>query len=291
MSYQIELRHLVYFRTLTEELHFRKAAERLFISQPGLTRQIKQLEQFYGVALFERTKRSVTLTAAGSYLKNEVEAFLNQLDNIKTQLQKIDEGKIATLKIGFIGSAAQIIIPDILYKLNKKYPDIEVNLNELPNEIQLQYLLENKLDFGFVRTPIAPAGLLLRKIYEEPFALVVPQKYPVQARNFKSLSQLKDENFILFTRDYSNEYYQLVMGIFNEAGFTPKVHHKTVNALTIFKLVEKGMGIAIVPASLRQGYDIPVNFIILDKIPQRSQLSLVWNSKNRNPGIKAMLKV
>lgn len=88
MSNQIELRHLIYFSTLAEELHFRKAAERLFISQPGLTRQIKQMEEIYGAVLFERGKRSVQLTNAGQYLKSEVDILLNQLDNIKTQIKK-----------------------------------------------------------------------------------------------------------------------------------------------------------------------------------------------------------
>ncbi|ANH80203.1 transcriptional regulator [Niabella ginsenosidivorans] len=291
MSYQIELRHLMYFSILAEELHFRKAAERLYISQPGLTRQIRQMEAIYGTKLFERGKRFVELTEAGHFLKNEVSILLNQLENIQLQLKRIGEGKIAELRIGFIGSAAQTVIPDLLFRLNKKYPTIEVSLNELPNETQIEYLLENKLDFGFVRSHIAPPGLSMRVITEETFSLVVPKTHRIQARNFKSLKQLEQENFILFTRDYSNEYYQLMMSIFSDCGFTPRVHHKTVNALTIFKLVEKGMGIAIVPTSLKQGYSIPVNFIELNKIPQRSQLSLIWNLKNRNPGIRTLLEV
>ncbi|AHF15360.1 LysR substrate-binding domain-containing protein [Niabella soli] len=290
MSYQIELRHLHYFSVLAEELHYRKAAERLYISQPGLTRQIKQMEALYGTDLFVRGKRFVQLTAAGKFLQTEVLILLNQLDNIQLQLKQIGEGKRAELKIGFIGSAAQTVIPDVLFQLNKRYPDIAISLNELPNETQLEYLQENKLDFGLVRSHIAPAGLTLKKITEEPFSLVVPKNHRIQLRNFKSIKQFEQEHFILFARDYSTEYYQLVMSIFSDSGFTPQVHHKTVNALTIFKLVEKGMGIAIVPSSLCQGYSIPVNFIPLTRIPQRSQLSLVWNAKNRNPGVKALLE-
>ncbi|MBZ4187753.1 LysR substrate-binding domain-containing protein [Niabella beijingensis] len=291
MSYQVELRHLHYFQVLAEELHFRKAAERLYISQPGLTRQIKQLEEIYGTLLFERGKRFVQLTPAGRYLKSETDILTGHLEHIRLQLHQIGEGKIAELRIGFIGSAAQIAIPDILYRLNKKYPGIEVNLNELPNETQVEYLLEDKLDCGVVRMRYAPAGLRLKKIYEEPFALVVPKDHPVQAKNFRSLKQFEKEQFILFGRDYSNDYYELVMSIFSDHDFTPRVHHKTVNALTIFKLVEKKMGIAVVPASLRRGYDVPVRFIELNRIPQRSQLSLLWNRNNRNPGMKPFLEI
>jgi DNA-binding transcriptional LysR family regulator len=291
MSNHIELRHLIYFSVLAEELHFRKAAERLYISQPGLTRQIKQMEEIYQAPLFERGKRSVKLTNAGIFLKAEVDILISQLDNISIQIKKIADGKITDLSIGFIGSAAQSIMPDLLYQLSQDFPLIEVSMNELPNNTQVEFLQSNKLDFGFVRTAVPPIGLMMKKISDEPFSLVIPQSYPIQQHNFTSLTQFKDESFILFSRDYSNAYYELVMSVFSDHGFIPQVHHKTVNALSIFKLVEKGLGVAIVPSSLRIGYDIPVHFIELEHIPQRSQLSLLWNPKNRNSGIPALLEV
>lgn len=291
MGNQIELRHLIYFRALAEELHFRRAAERLFISQPGLSRQIKQMEEIYEASLFDRARKSVTLTPAGEFLKTEVDILINQLDNIKTQLRQIAAGKITELSIGFIGSAAQSIMPELLYILNKEYPLIEVAMNELPNSTQVSDLLNQRLDFGFVRMNVPPPGLSLKKISTESFSLVVPKNHPVQKQNFSSLEQLKDESFILFSRDYSNAYYELVMSIFSDHGFIPAIHHKTVNALSIFKLVEKGMGVAIVPTSLQIGYDVQVNFIELTAIPQQSQLSLIWNPKNRSPGISALLDV
>lgn len=170
-------------------------------------------------------------------------------------------------------------MPDLLYQLDQEHPLIEVAMNELPNNTQVEYLLHNKLDFGFVRMDTPSSGLVLKKITEEPFSLVIPKNYPIQQDNFHSLQQFRNEAFILFSRDYSNAYYELVMSIFGDHGFVPNVHHKTVNALSIFKLVEKGMGVAIVPSSLRIGYDVPVNFIELHDIPQRSQLSLIWNPK------------
>ncbi len=291
MSNQIELRHLIYFSALAEELHFRKASERLFISQPGLTRQIKQMEDIYQARLFERGKRAVHLTSAGAFLKTEVDILMSQLDNIRVQIKKIADGKITDLSIGFIGSAAQSIMPDLLSRLNEDFPLIEVSMNELPNNTQVHFLQTNKLDFGFVRTAVPPLGLLMKKIGDESFSLVIPKDYPIQLHNFVSLTQFKDESFILFSRDYGNAYYELVMSIFSDHSFIPQVHHKTVNALSIFKLVEKGLGVAIVPTSLKIGYDIPVNFIELAHLPQRSQLSLLWNPKNRNSGIPALLEV
>lgn len=291
MSYQIELRHLVYFSTLAEELHFRKAAERLFISQPGLTRQIKQMEALFEVTLFERDKRQVHLTEAGRFLKTETDLLLSQLTNISQRLKKMGEGKTAILKIGFVGSAAPFILPTLLAGLESKAPDIEVNLSELSHETQTTQLLDNKLDFGFSRVSAAPPGLSIKKIKDESFALVVPPNHKILSVRFHSLKQVENERFILFSPEYSTEYYDLVMSIFKDSGFVPNVHHKTVNALTIFKLVEKGLGVAIVPASLKEGYETSVQFIELNSIKQTSQLSLIWNPKNRNPGVATLLNI
>lgn len=290
MSNQIELRHLHYFRVLATELHFRKAADKLFISQPGLSRQIKQMEEIYGATLFDRTKKRVTLTPAGLYLKKEVDIIFGKLKVIESQIKGIAQGSITEISMGFIGSAAQNILPELLFQLNAEYPSISVTMNELPNNKQVELLLQNRLDLGFVRMHIPPVGLQLLKISDESFSLVVPTDYPIQKHNFNCISEFKEEPFILFSTEYSNTYYKLVMSIFSDAGFSPNVHHRTVNALSIFKLVEKGLGIAIVPTSLQIGYDIPVHFIELKDIPQRSQLSLLWNPQNQNSGIKAVIQ-
>jgi len=285
MNYQIEFRHLHYFRVLAEELHFRKAAERLFISQPGLTRQIKQMEEIYRTPLFERDKRNVKLTEAGIFLKQEVDLVFNQLNNIRTQIEKIAEGKITNLKLGFIGSAVQTILPELLAKLKVKQPLIDISLQELSNEIQLEMLVRNELDFGFVRTANYPSQIQTYPILTENFALVVPKGHPITTRKKVSLSDFKEESFILFSKQYSASYYDLVMSIFRDHQFEPKVALRTVNALSIFNLVSQGIGIAIVPSSLKKGYHADVEFIELTHIPQRTTLYLAWNKENRNNGI------
>jgi DNA-binding transcriptional LysR family regulator len=291
MNYQIELRHLHYFRVLAEELHFRKAAERLFISQPGLTRQIKQMEEIYKTTLFERGKRSVRLTEAGNFLKKEVDLIFNQLNNIQTQIEKISEGKITNLKLGFIGSAVQTILPELLGKLKAKQPLIDVTLNELSNEVQVEMLLKNELDFGFVRMENFPTNIQIYPILTENFALVVPKGHRLSPRKKINLLDFKEESFILFSKQYSTSYYNLVMSIFRDQKFEPKVALRTVNALSIFNLVSQGLGIAIVPSSLKNGYNADVDFIELTHIPQRTTLYLAWNQKNRNPGIQLFIDI
>ena len=291
MNYQIELRHLLYFKILAEELHFRRAAEKLFIAQPGLSRQIKQLEESYGISLFERNKRNVQLTEAGMYLFTEVKELFRHLDQIETQLQSLANGKISTLKLGFIGSAVQTILPQLLLTLKQQQPDVELSLHELANETQLDLLEKKELDLGFVRLSETPLGLCSLPIHTEHFSLVLPNNHPLLNSSQPSLQALKDESFILFSKNYSHSYYDLVMSIFTDHKFIPKVTLRTVNALTIFNMVAQGLGVAIVPSSLKNGYHVDVNFLELDTLPQRTTLSLVWNAQNSNPGIPLVIQI
>ena len=289
MRYQIELRHLLYFKTVAEELHFRKAAEKLFIAQPGLSRQIKELEEFYKADLFIRDKRNVKLTKAGEYLKKEIELLFTNLNNIQGQIEVISQGKITSLKLGFVGSAIQTILPQLLVELKHKQPLIDISLNELSNEVQMQLLQRNELDFGFVRITDIPLGINFLPVFTDHFALVVPKNY--HKNKTIDITDFKNESFILFTKEYSNTYFDLVMSIFHDHGFHPNVTLKTVNALSIFNLVSQGLGVAIVPSSLQKGYQTDVEFIELDHLPQRTTLAMVWNNQNRNPGIPLLLTV
>ncbi|PSL04955.1 LysR family transcriptional regulator [Cecembia rubra] len=287
----IELRHLEYFRAVAEELNFGRAADRLFISQPGLSRQIKQMEEILEVQLFERTKRKVQLTPAGHFLKAEVDYIFNHLELTKTQLKEIAAGNIGELRIGFLGSAAHTVIPELLVKISQTFPGIQTTLEELSNAIQIEMLEKDKLDLGFVRLARVPEALEMRLVHLDTFSLVLPKDHPLSADDFKHIGQLKEENFILFSQDYSSIYYDKIMSICEDRGFTPKITHKSVHALTIFKLVEAGLGVAIVPTSLKQGYDLKVKFIELDKIKQKTELYAVWKKGNRNAALSKVLRL
>ena len=287
----IELRHLEYFRAVAEELNFGRAAERLFISQPGLSRQIKQMEEILEVQLFERTKRKVLLTAAGQFLKSEVDYIFNHLELTKTQLKEIAAGNIGELRVGFLGSAANTVIPELLVKISQTYPGIQTSLEELSNAMQIEMLEKDKLDLGFVRLARVPEPLQMKAVHQDTFSVVLPVKHSLANGKFKHVGQLKDENFILFSHDYSSIYYDKIISICEDQGFTPKITHKSVHALTIFKLVEAGLGVAIVPTSLQQGYDLNVRFIEMDKIKQKTELYAVWKKGNRNSSISHVLKL
>jgi DNA-binding transcriptional LysR family regulator len=287
----IELRHLEYFRAVAEELNFGRAAERLFISQPGLSRQIKQMEEILQVQLFERTKRKVELTAAGQYLKSEVDYIFNHLELTKTQLKEIASGNIGELRIGFLGSAAHTVLPELLVKISTAFPGIRSSLEELSNTTQIEMLEKDALDLGFVRLARVPEPLQMKEVHQDTFSVVLPLNHPLANGNFKNVGQLKEENFILFSHDYSSIYYDKIISICEDKGFTPNITHKSVHALTIFKLVEAGLGVAIVPTSLQYGYELKVKFMELDKIRQKTELYVVWKKGNRNPAVERVLKL
>ncbi|GAA4274154.1 LysR family transcriptional regulator [Aquimarina gracilis] len=286
MSYQLELRHFNYFLAVAEELHFRKAADRLFISQPGLSRQIKQMEEIIGVQLFVRDKRNVRLTNAGEYLKKELDYVFNHIDFTIKQTRLIDAGNEGEIRIGFLGSAMQTVIPELLVETNTKFPKIKFSLEEMSNYLQVEAIEKDELDLGFVRLARVPKGLKMKTVHSDTFSLVLPKDHRLDKHSFKSVDQVSEENFILFSSDYSSLYYDKIMSICEDKGFSPNVSHRSVHAQTIYKLVESGLGVAIVPTSLQHGFDLKVKFLEIPRIKQKAVLSVIWKENNRNPALQ-----
>ncbi|MBQ0733070.1 LysR family transcriptional regulator [Aquimarina celericrescens] len=286
MSYKLELRHFTYFLAVAEELHFRKAADRLFISQPGLSRQIKQMEEIIEAKLFIRDKRNVRLTIAGQYLKKELDYIFNHINFTIKQTRLLDLGSDGEIRIGFLGSAMQTVIPELLVSANNTFPNIRFSLEEMSNYLQVDAIEKDQLDLGFVRLARVPKGVKMKTIHTDTFSLVLPKTHHLDVQSFKNIGQVSNENFILFSSDYSSLYYNKIMSICEDRGFKPKVSHRSVHAQTIFKLVESGLGVAIVPTSLQFGFDLEVKFLEIPKIKQTAVLSVIWKENNRNPALQ-----
>ena len=291
MKHQYELRHFRYFQEVAKELNFHRAAENLYITQPGLTRQIQQLEEYLEAKLFERTKRKVTLTPAGKYLHQEIDAVFNHIKNLVEHTHQIGEGIEGYLRIGFVGSAMQSIIPKVLVELHDQHPDIHTKLEEIPNNKQVELLQQNLLDVAFVRLKHFPKGIEHQVVFQDSFSLVLPENHWLDEKIFRSLDQLRDESFILFDADYSQDYYNQVMNIFNQAGFSPKVDHKSVHANTIFRLIEHGLGVAIIPSTLFRGFSIPLKCIELKSLNDFAELSMAWSKNSPNPAMANFISV
>lgn len=286
----MELRQLKYFKTLAHELHFNRAAEKLFIVQPALTKQIKDLEEELGVMLFERTKRSVKLTPAGEFFKNRVEHIIRKLEEAKNQVRWVEDGSKGELRIGYVGSCIHTFLPDLLSSLHEKYPNIQTYLNEMTSSAQLLAIQKGELDIAFLRNPPSTQGFQQKLVFSETFSLVLPKNHSISEENFRGIQQLSEENFILPTRTDGEIYYQVQTSICEKAGFSPKIAHETVHGHTVLKLVDHHLGITFLPTSFKVVTNANVKFIELKDIPQRAEITALWNISNPNPSLKRFLE-
>lgn len=288
---QIELRHLNYFKVLAEELHYRKASEKLFISQSALSQQMKKLETFLGVPLFERMNKKVALSDAGRLFYHDALQVLNKVDVAINNLSLLKSGNTGQIGIGFVASAMQSVLPTLLKKFNVKSPNIKLKLDELNNQEQIAALESEAIDLSFMRSNQVDSGYMIKSVYKENFSLVLPKQHWITEENFENIGQLRDEAFILFPNDQSQLYYQQIINLCSEHGFIPTIAHRSIHAPTIFKLVENGMGLSVVPTSLANEVHPGIRFIELKDAPQKTELYAVWKKMNRNPALPFLLEL
>ncbi len=291
MTNQLEIRHFQYFLALAETLHYRKAAERLFISQSALSQQIARLETILGQTLFIRTNRKVNLSRAGELFQKEAALIINQLQHSMERWQLGIKGGEGILRIGFVGSAMQVYLPPIIKKFSAAYPLIKFYLHDLSNKDQLAALEKRQLDIGFMRAKNLPRTMESISVFKENFSLVLPANHPITRDNFRDMSQLAEESYILFPNERSQMYYQQIINLCGDYGFSPQLSHQSIHGPTIFKLVESGLGISIVPNSLRDEYNYNIRFIELTNIPQQTELFAVWNKVSGNTALPYFLEV
>jgi len=276
----MELRHLKYFLTLAEELHFGKAAKKLFIAQPPLSRQIKLLEEELGVLLFERKKRDIRLTEYGIFLKSEAEKLFADVNTITNKLQLIKEGSAGIIKIGYVGSALHSNFPYTLSEIKRQLPYAEIVLKELDNDTQINELKKKTIDIGFVRTPLEHDNMILKPLYSETFSLVISECHPLSHKKRIALKDFADEPFIGFPRSCSPSIRRSVLSICNSSGFSPRIVHETPQINAILRLVESNMGYSILPTNVKKGYNLKLRFIELAEYPERTEISLAYNPLN-----------
>ncbi|TVQ25589.1 MAG: LysR family transcriptional regulator [Leptolyngbya sp. DLM2.Bin15] len=287
----MELRHLHYFIAVAEELHFSRAAERLCISQPPLSQQIRSLEDELGVRLFERTKRHVQLTEAGKVLLERSYLVLAQLEQAIEATQRVGRGEVGRLAIGFVGSATYTVLLEILSAFRAQFPAVELQLRELTTAQQIQALHDKQVDIGIVRSAISEPGLSVELLLPESLVLALPEAHPLSTQTEVSLSTLADELFILFPAKMGPVFYKQIIHSCQQAGFRPKVAQEAVQMQTIIGLVAAGLGIAIVPASLQNFHRNGVIYRPLqEQIPQTG-LYLAWRQHDSSPVISAFLNL
>lgn len=283
----MELRHLLYFKTVAEQLHFRKAASILFISQPPLSRQIRELESELGVLLFTRKDKRVGLTDAGKYFKTEVDAIFARLEESKAIVKEIHNSESGELKIGYISSVYQSRLADALRTMRDVFPHFKTNLFEMPTPAQVKALEEGSLDVGIIRGPVQSHRLAVRTLFFDPFMAVVPGANRKYRQQQKLASYLKDSPLIFYSREMAPHYYEKLDEICGRMGFAPTVVHEANNVHSILELVEAGLGVSILPYSLKQKFShLDVSFIRLEDIPVSTEVVLAYKQSNKKPALK-----
>jgi DNA-binding transcriptional LysR family regulator len=247
----VELRHLRYFVAVAEELHFGRAATRLRISQPPLSQQIRQLEAELEVVLFHRTRRRVELTAAGRAFLPEAQRVLEQADRAARSARRASRGEIGELAIGFVPSADLDLLPRVLRLWKARVPDVPVELHALFPEQQIQALRQGRIQVGLVRLPVDESDLVVEPIRREPLVAVLPARHPLARRARVRLADLASEPMILFPRRVAPGYRDLFVAACRRAGFVPRRAPETESIQTNLGLVAAGLGVTLMPASIR----------------------------------------
>lgn len=247
----MELRQLRYFVAVAEELHFRRAAALLHISQPPLSQQIAALEHEIGYRLLTRSRRRVELTAAGEAFLRDARALLAELEGAVTRARAIDAGQAGVLRINFVGSALLSIVPSAVQRFRRARPDVEVQLHERSTVEQLRMVETGTIDIALVRPPIDPdAGLRAETVMRERTIAAIPSGHPLARLRRIPLRRLAAEPLVLFPRAQAPGYHDLLTGRLAATGTTPRIVQYAPEMLTIIGLVATGIGVSPVPASV-----------------------------------------
>lgn len=286
----MELRHLRYFVTLAEELHFGRAAERLHIAQPPLSQQIRQLETELGFELFHRTKRKVQLTEAGQVFLDEVQQIFKQLEQAIQVGRQTSRGEMGQLVVGFVSSAPYNILPKILRTFRSSVPEVRLELHELTTNEQFRWLRESRIDVGFVRPPIEDT-FNFETIFQESLMVALPDTHLLANNSNVSLRSLKNEPFILFPRLLAPGLYDLIISLCQQAGFSPNVTQEAIQMQTIVSLVAGGLGIAIVPESLQNLQRTGVVYKIIQEPTPKTAIAIIWRQNDRSATVQKFLEI
>lgn len=248
----MELRHLRYFLSVAEELHFGRAAERVHIAQPPLSQQIKQLEKEINVQLFKRTKRKVELTEAGRVFQREAYAVLERLEKGILKARLADRGEAGWLGIGFLSSINYDVLPNVIRKFRNQYSNIELFLQEMQDAEQNQALLEKRIHVGFTRFPITNKELNYETVLCENLVVALPSTHRFAKKKTLKFAELADEPFIIFSQNNPPVYADYLIRLCAEAGFQPRVAQKVGEVQTALGLVAAEIGIILVPSSTQR---------------------------------------
>lgn len=287
----MDLRQLACFVAVAEELNFSRAALRMHISQPPLSRQIARLESELNVRLLDRSPQAVTLTAGGLGLLPEARRILRLAAAAPETARRAARGETGTLKIGFVGSTIYTSVPALVGRFRQLYPGVDVTLLQLTVAKQVDMLLSGDLDVGFIRQSISNPHLRTLSLFKEPFIAALPAYHPLSAKPTVNLRELENENFVSFNRHEAPAIYEHLMRMCEVAGFTPRIALEAHPMSTVIGLVASGAGVSIVPQSMHRLHILNVAYRKLTGTRASSEFFLAWRRGDESSILKNFLDV
>jgi DNA-binding transcriptional LysR family regulator len=289
---RFELRHLRYFVAVAQEMNFTRAAQRLHIAQPPLSRQIRELEESLGVDLFERTTRSVALTAAGAAFLAEVQKILPQLEYAVEVSRMAAKGAQGQLKLGYTGRASQSLLPSLLREFHSLYPSVIVDIygphptGHLRNE-----LVMGRLDVALCFLPAIGEGLCWQKLMTTTLALALPASHPLACKPEISMRDLAEEPFVSYPSGKGFHLNDALVTECGRAGFTPRIVRESDASQTLLCMIAAGTGVALIPAETRDFHIEGVAFRELGEGAPKIDHGIVWLGSNSNPAMRNLLEI
>ena len=301
----MDLRRLTQFVAVAETLHFGRAAERLAMAQPPLSRAIRNLEEELGVALFERNKKRVLLSDAGRALLPEAKALLAGADRLTRTARGAAGGERGELALAFVSIVDYSFLPRLLRSFTQSYPGIRVSLREATTDVQLHALARAEIDVGILLGPLVDAAsgsnglesLVYQRVQAEALVLALPASH-VRVTNSKAggapvaLRGFANEAFISFPRQIAPRLHDAIIGACGEAGFSPRIVQEAIQMQTIISLVSAGMGVALVPESLMSLKRPGVVYRKLrGKRTMALELGLAWRRDNPSAALQRFVSL
>lgn len=291
MTQPLELRHLRYFVAVAEELHFGRAAQRLGMAQPPLSQQIQRLEQIIGAQLFERTSRRVQLTDAGNALLPDARRLLAGAEAALLAARRAGRGEQGELRVAFAATVMFLALPEIIRAFRDRFPGVHLDLREMPTGPQLTGIKAGEIDIGFVREPEPDAELEIVTVMREPLRIAVPKGHPLASRATISVRHLADEPFVLFPAELAPGLHAQVMALCRAAGFTPRVVEESRELYTSVSLVEAGIGVSILPASVEKLGWRGVRYRAIPSASAETRIAAAWRKDRGRPVVEAFMRV
>lgn len=288
----MEIRHLRYFVVVAEELHFNRAAERLHMQQPPLSRQIRQLEKEIGAELFHRTTRSVKLTEAGHAFEVEARAILGMVDKSRSVAIRAAQGLTGRLGVGFTGSNTYSILPMVARRFHQEFPDAELHAQgEMLTPAQQNALLTRELDLCFGREELVGPEFASRVLYSEAISVLLPEHHRLAGQESIRLDELADDPFVTYPSRYGSTMFELTIDTCRKAGFSPHIVQEVTQTSTLVSLVAAGFGVALSPESVQH---IQVTGAVHKPLAwpaATSDLVLAWRKDNDLPLLARFLEM